>query len=274
MVGYQSVELSLARTAKPPVLTADTTKRPVKSILISQPKPEGKSPYLELAERHRLKIDFRPFIQVDPIEGKDFRKSKVHISEYSAVIFNSRHAIDHFFRICDEMRVKLSPETKFFCDSEAVALYLQKYTQYRKRKVFFGKGNIQSLLDLLLKHKDKESFLFPCSDIRAPEIPDFLTKHNFKFAEAVIYRTVAADLSDLEEIFYDMIVFFSPAGVKSLFVNFPGFKQNFTRIAAFGSSTKNAVLEMGLHLDVEAPVLPDVPSMTLAIERYLREVNK
>ncbi len=259
---------------KTQVLTSEPKKRPVKSILISQPKPEGKSPYLELAERHKLKIDFRPFIQVEPIEGKDFRKSKVNISDYSAVIFNSRHAIDHFFRVCEELRVKLSPDTKFFCDSEAVALYLQKYTQYRKRKVFFGKGQLKSLLDLLLKHKDKESFLFPCSNIRAPEIPDFLQQKGFKFAEAVIYRTVAADLSDLEEIFYDMIVFFSPAGVKSLFTNFPNFQQNETRIAAFGSSTKNAVIETGLRLDVEAPVLPDVPSMTSAIERYLKETGR
>jgi len=257
---------------KPIALTADPSKRPVKSILISQPKPEGKSPYLELAERHHLKIDFRPFIQVDPIDSREFRKSKVHIEEFSAVIFNSRHAIDHFFRISEELRVKHSADLKFFCDSEAVALYLQKYTQYRKRKVFFGKGNLQSLLDLLLKHKDKESFLFPCSDIRAPEIPEFLTKKGFKYAEAVIYRTVAAAPSALKEIFYDMIVFFSPAGVKSLFINFPEFKQNFTRIAAFGSSTKNAVLECELRLDVEAP-LPDLPSMTAAIERYLREVN-
>lgn len=264
----------MVRPAKPPVSPTDPTKRPVKSILISQPKPEGRSPYLDLAERFKIKIDFRPFIQVDPIDARDFRKTKVHITEYSAVIFNSRHAIDHFFRVCEDLRIKLSPETKFFCDSEAVALYLQKYTQYRKRKVFFGKGQLQSLLDLLLKHKDKESFLFPCSDIRAPEIPDFLVKHKFKYAEAVIYRTVAADLSDLEDIFYDMIVFFSPAGVKSLFTNFPKFQQNNTRIAAFGSSTKSAVIETGLRLDVEAPVLPDVPSMTSAIERYLREVNK
>ncbi len=267
------VKQDSVRKAKPNVLTADPTKRPVKSILISQPKPEGKSPYLDLAERFKIKIDFRPFIQVDAIEGKEFRKSKVHIEEFSAVIFNSRHAIDHFFRMCEELRIKTNPETKFFCDSETVALYLQKYTQYRKRKVFFGKGQLQSLLDLLQKHRDKESFLFPCSDIRAPEIPDFLAKQGFKYAEAVIYRTVAADLSDLEDIFYDMIVFFSPAGVKSLFINFPNFKQNFTRIAAFGSSTKAAVLETGLRLDVEAPVLPDIPSMTTAIERYLREVN-
>ncbi len=264
----------LVRKVKAPISAEDPTKRPVKSILISQPKPEGKSPYLDLAERYRIKVDFRPFIQVEPIEGKDFRKSKVNIAEFSAVVFNSRHAIDHFFRVCEELRIKLSPETKFFCDSEAVALYLQKYTQYRKRKVFFGKGQLKSLLDLLLKHKEKESFLFPCSDIRAPEIPEFLAAKGFKYAEAVIYRTVAADLSDLEDIFYDMIVFFSPAGVRSLFINFPNFKQNNTRIAAFGNTTRSAVLEAGLRLDVEAPVLPDLPSMTSAIERYLRDVNK
>lgn len=251
-----------------------TQNRPVESILISQPKPEGRSPYLDLGEKYDIDVDFRPFIHVEPVEGKDFRKSKINIAEHSAVIFTSRNAIDHFFRVCEELRIKMSGETKYFCSSETIALYLQKYIQYRKRKVFFGKGRAKGLMDVLTKHKANERFLFPCSDIRKQLFPDFLNDNKFEWSEAVIYKTVASDLSDLENIFYDMIVFFSPSGVKSLFINFPDFEQKETRIAAFGPTTKKAIEEAKLRLDIEAPKLPEIKSMTMAIEHYIKSANK
>ncbi len=257
------------------MVNADTKKDlKVKSILISQPKPEnGKSPYFDLAEKYNLKIDFRQFIQVDGVPGKEFRKQRININDFTAVIFTSRSAIDHFFRVCDELRIKMSQETKYFCVSEAIAVYLQKYTQYRKRKVFFGNGSMKGMQDILKKHKSNEKFLLPCSDVRKPDLPEFLEKNKFDFQEGCFYRTVASDLSDLENIFYDMIVFFSPSGVQSLFQNFPAFKQNNTRIAAFGPATSKAIVDAGLRLDVKAPI-PQAPSMTMAIERYLKEVNK
>ncbi|MCH8331740.1 MAG: uroporphyrinogen-III synthase [Bacteroidetes bacterium] len=246
----------------------------VRSILISQPKPEGdKSPYFNLAKKYRVKIDFRPFIFVEGIPSKEFRKSRVNIQEHTAVILTSRNAIDHFFRTCDELRIKMSQETKFLCISEAVALYLQKYTMYRKRKVFFGDGTSKGLTDILMKYKNGEKLLFPCSDIHKKDIPDFLVENGFDFSEAVIYKTVLSDLSDLKEINYDMIVFFSPSGVKSLFHNFPKFKQSTTRIAAFGPTTSQAVLDANLRLDVRAPI-PQALSMTMALERYLKKNNK
>ena len=246
----------------------------VKSILISQPKPETeKSPYFDLAKKYNLKIDFRPFIQVEGISAKDFRKARITPTDFNAVIFTSRNSIDHFFRICDELRIKMSQDTKYFCVSEAIALYLQKYTQYRKRKVFFGSGDIKDLFKLILKHKEGSKFLLPCSDIHKKDLPAFLKKNKLDYAEAIIYKTVASDLSDLEEIFYDMIVFFSPSGIQSLFHNFPDFKQNNTRIAAFGPATSKAVVDAGLKLDLRAPI-PGAPSMTMAIEKYLNKHNK
>lgn len=248
------------------------TLRRIDSILISQPKPE-RSPYFDLADKHKIKIDFRKFIQVDPVPGKDFRKSKINIPDYSALILNSRNAIDHFFRICDELRIKVSQETKFFCSSEAIALYLQKYTQYRKRKVFFSSNKDTGLYDLLKKHKNNEKFLWPCSDPHTDEIPDFLNEHGFDWDMAVMYKTVSSDLSDLENIFYDAIIFFSPLGVTSLFENFPKFKQNNTRIGAFGKNTAQSIIDAGLRLDIEAPTA-EAPSMVQAIENYLAKSNK
>ncbi len=251
----------------PDTKTAMSTK--IKSILISQPKPEsGKSPYYDLGEKYGIKIEFRQFIQVEGVSRKDIQKQRVKPSDYSAVIFTSRNAIDHFFRICDEMKVKMSQDTKYFCISEAIALYLQKYIQYRKRKVIFGDGKIKALQALLLKHKKNEKFLLPCSDIRRADLPEFMEENEFDFRETCFYKTVASDLSDLKDVNYDMIVFFSPAGVKSLFKNFPDFEQNETRIAAFGLTTERAVVEAGLRLDVKAPI-PKAPSMTKAIELYL-----
>lgn len=245
----------------------------VRSVLISQPKPEtDKSPYFDLAQKFNLKLEFRPFIQVDVIDSREFRKQRIDLNEFTAVIFTSRNAIDHYFHICEEMRVKVSQEMKYFCVSEAIALYLQKYVQYRKRKVFFGDGAMKTIMTYLNKHKDNEKFLLPCSDIRKADLPEFLKKNKFDYTEAIFYHTVASDLSDLKELTFDMIVFFSPVGVKSLFHNFPNFKQENTRIAAFGPATCKAVVDAGLRLDVKAPV-PQAPSMSMAIERYLKELN-
>ena len=226
----------------------------VKSILVTQPKPESeKSPYYDLAKKHNLKIDFRPFIHVEGIAAKDFRKDRINIADHTAVILTSRHAADHFFRICNEMRITNMEELKYF----------------RKRKIFSGKQNINDLLEVLKKHK-KERFLLPCSDIAKEEIADALNAHGIMFTKSTIYRTVCSDLSDLADVKYDMLVFFSPAGVTSLFKNFHDFKQNTTLIAAFGSQTSQAVVEANLRLDIQAPV-PEAPSMTMSIENYLKK---
>lgn len=250
-----------------------TDKLKVKSILVSQPKPEAdKNPYQELAQRCNVRIDFRPFIHVEGVEAKDFRKDKVNIAEHTAVILTSRNAVDHFFRICAEMRVTVPDTLKYFCISESTAYYLQKYVVYRKRKIFHGKQTFADLTDVIKKHKD-EKFLLPCSDIHKDEISDMLDKMKIKYTKAVIYHTVCSDLSDLADVNYDILVFFSPAGIKSLFQNFPKFKQNNTRIAAFGPTTAKAVLDAGLKLNIHAPS-PKAPSMTMALEQYIKEVNK
>ncbi|GAA4831645.1 uroporphyrinogen-III synthase [Algivirga pacifica] len=247
-------------------------KRAVKSILVSQPEPANQnSPYHMLAKKYDIKVDFRPFIEVQAVDVKDFRRQKVDVLKHTAVIFTSRNAIDHFFRICKEMKVDVPADMKYFCISDQTANYLQKYIVVRKRKVFTGLKTAKDLLEIIKKHK-KESFLFPCSDIRKDDIPSFMEENKLNFTEAIIYRTVASDLSDLKDIYYDMIAFFSPSGIKSLFHNFPDFKQNNTRIAAFGPTTAQAVRDHGLHLDVEAP-LPNAPSMTGAIELYMKENN-
>lgn len=245
----------------------------IRTILVSQPKPEGnKSPYFDLAEKYGLKIDFRSFIQVEGINAQEFRSQKVDLSKHSAIILTSKTAIDHFFRIAEEMRYEVPDSTKYFCISEAVAYYLQKYVPYRKRKIFFGKQTITDLVDVLKKHK-KEKFLLPCTDILRDKIPLTLEEHELDFTKAVLYRTVAADLSDLEDVYYDMLVFYSPGGIESLLKNFPDFKQNNTLIAAFGPTTANAVVKNKLRLDLHAPQ-PNAPSMTGAIEQYVKENNK
>ena len=251
-------------------LTNGKLKR-VESILISQPKPQ-RSPYFDLAEKYNIKIDFRKFIQVEPVTFKEFRKYRLSPIDFSAIIFTSRNSIVHFFRICEEMRIKMPQETKYFCLSEAIALYLQKFIVYRKRKVFFGKRTILDLKDSFLKHKKNEKFLLPCSNLGATEVVNFLTEHEIDFNEVMLYQTVASDLSDLSDITYDMLVFFSPLGIKSLYENFPAFTQNETRIAAYGKSTCRAVTEKKLEINVKAP-MPDVPSMTRAIENYLVKSN-
>ncbi len=240
----------------------------IKSILVSQPKPATpKSPYFDLAEKYKIKIDFRPFIQVDAITAQEFRQSRINLLEHSAVIFTSRNAVDHFFRMAQEMRANIPESMKYFCVSESTAYYLQKYVVYRKRKIFHGKQKFEDLLDVIKKHK-QEKFLFPCSDIHDDRVTEKLEALNVKFSKAILYRTVVSDLSDLENVYYDMLVFFSPSGIESLFKNFPDFKQNETKIAAFGPTTEKAVLDAGLRLDVYAP-LPKAPSMSMAIEQYI-----
>lgn len=247
------------------------THKKVKTILVSQPKPE-RSPYYELEKKYDLQIDWRPFITVEGVTGKDFRKSKVKLEEFSSIVFTSKNAIDHFFRICDELRVRMSQETKYFCLSEAIANYLQKFIVYRKRKVFVGKKTIQDLAPYLKKHKVKEKFLLPCSNLGAKDVSSFLEENGFEWQDAMMYQTVSSDLSDLKDVFYDVLVFFSPLGIKSLYDNFPDFKQNETRIAVFGNSTGLAVEEMGLTINIKAPA-PGMPSMTMALENYLQKSN-
>ena len=244
----------------------------VKSILVSQPEPsDPNSPYHKLAEKYNLKIDFRKFIDIDPVDIKEFRKQKVNILDHTAVIFKSRNAIDHFFRLAQESKIEIPTDMKYFCISETTANYLQKYIVIRKRKIFTGERTAQDLLAVIKKHKD-EKFIFPCSNIRTEHIPDFLNENDYKWSEATIYRTVAADLSDLDDVTYDIIAFFSPSGIESLLQNFPQFKQNDTRIAAFGPTTSKAVKDAGLILDIQAP-LPNAPSMTGALEVYIKEAN-
>jgi uroporphyrinogen-III synthase len=245
----------------------------VKTILVSQPKPEGeKSPYYDLAEKYKLKIDFRPFIHVEGIGAQEFRQQKVNIAEHTAIILTSKTAVDHFFRIAEEMRFEVPDTMKYFCISEAVAYYLQKYVTYRKRKIFFGKQTIEDLVEVMRKHKS-EKFLLPCTDILRDKIPITLEENKMVFTKAVLYRTVASDLSDLEDVKYDMLVFFSPGGIESLLKNFPDFKQNGTLIAAFGPTTANAVVKNNLRLDIHAPQ-PNAPSMTGAIELYVKDQLK
>jgi len=243
----------------------------VKTILISQPKPE-RSPYFNLAEKYNIKIDWRSFIHVEPVDAKEFRRSKIKPLEYNCVILNSKTAIDHFFRMATELRIKMSADTKYFCLSEAIANYLQKFIVYRKRKVFVGKRKIDDLKTYLNKHKTEE-FLIPCSNLGSTAVTNYLDEQNYAYKEAVMYKTVASDLSDLSDITYDVLVFFSPLGIHSLYENFPQFKQNETRIAVYGAKTSNAVIEKGLTINIKAPEV-DVPSMTMAIEKYLKVSNK
>jgi uroporphyrinogen-III synthase len=242
----------------------------VKSILVSQPEPStAKSPYFELADKNSLKIDFRPFIQIEGVPAKEFRQTRIQLLEHTAVIFTSRTAIDHFFRIAQELRLTVPDSMKYFCISEATAFYLQKYIVYRKRKIFYANGRFTDLVSVMKKHKD-EKFLVPLSDIHKQDIPMLLEKEGYTYTKAILYRTVSANLSDLSEIKYDVLVFFSPSGIKSLYQNFPGFEQNSTRIACFGPATAKAVQDAGLRLDIQAPTA-QAPSMTMALEQYIKK---
>lgn len=245
----------------------------VKTILVSQPEPQTEnSPYFDLAEKNKVRVDFRPFIHVEGEDVSEVRKQKINPADYTAVILTSRNAVDHYFRIAEEMRFTVPNEMKYFCTSEAIAYYLQKYVVYRKRKIYFGNNTFQDLVPLMKKHK-QEKFLLPSSDVLKPEIPKLLKEAKINYTRGVFYNTVSSDLSDLEDVYYDILVFFSPSGIKSLMENFPDFKQGDTRIAAFGSSTHKAVEDADLRLDIKAPT-PKAPSMTMALEQYIKEENK
>jgi uroporphyrinogen-III synthase len=252
-------------------------KNAVKRILITQPKPESiKSPYFELAAKHNVEMEFMPFIQLEAIPSKDFRKQKIDIAGYSAVILTSKNAIDHFFRICEEMKVVVSPDTKYFCISESVALYLQKFILYRKRKVFFSPdGTNKGIFDTINKHKENEKFIYPCSENQQDnEIVGWLKNHQCEFVNPYMYRTISCDIKSRISVHeFDVICFFTPSGVKSLLENFPGFTQNGTFIGAFGSNTSKAIEEAGLCLQIKAPD-PQVPSMVAALEKFLTERKK
>lgn len=246
----------------------------IKKVLVSQPKPASeKSPYYDIAEKYGVKIDFRPFIKVESLSAKEFRQQKISILDHTAVIFTSRHAIDHFFTLCTELRVTIPETMKYFCVTEAVALYIQKYVQYRKRKIFFGAtGKIEDLIPSIVKHKT-EKYLVPMSDVHNDDVKNLLDKNNIQHIEAVMYRTVSNDFTPDEEFDYDMLVFFSPAGVTSLKKNFPDFNQREIKIGTFGSTTAQAVRDAGLRLDLEAPTV-QAPSMTAALDMFIRENNK
>jgi len=246
----------------------------VKNILVSQPQPIDfeKSPYGEIARKFNVNITFRKFFKIDGIPARDFRRDKVNLLDYTAVIFTSRNAVDHYFRMCKEMRVDVPETMKYFSISESTAYYLQKYVQFRKRKIFHSKENYANLIELIKKHKT-EKFLLPCSDIHKQEIPIMLEENKIQYKKAIIYRTLASDLSDLDIHSYDLLIFFSPSGIKSLLKNFPDYKQGDTAIGAFGTSTHKAVRDSGLILHVEAPSQA-AASMTTAIDLFLQHEAK
>lgn len=246
----------------------------VKNILVSQPQPADlvKSPFGDLCSRFNVKIDFHKFIKIEGISAQDFRRSKGTFNGHTAIILTSRHAVDHFFRMAEEMRFEIPDSLKYFCISESTAYYLQKYVQYRKRKIFYGKQNFADLMEVIRKHR-AEKFLVPSSDIHKQTMFQLLDKDKISYSNAVIYRTVASNLSKIEIDKYDMIIFYSPAGIKSLQSNFPEYSQGDKLIAAFGPTTANAVKEAGLKLNIGAPT-QTAPSMTMAIEEFLVQEAK
>lgn len=253
---------------------AEKKELKVNSILITQPRPETeKSPYFDLARKYEIKLDFHPFIRVEGLSGKEFRKQRIDIAEYTAIVFTSRYAVDHFFRICEELKVKVSQDMKYFCITEAVALYLQKFILYRKRKVFFSAdGSNQGLMDVIGKHKN-EKYILPITDSGKNDIAQYLIKHNIKYTEGTLYRMVSNDIGEVMQASYDVIVFFSPFSVQTLFDHDPAFKQNGTMIGAFGPTTSKAVEDSGLRLDIKAPA-PNAPSMVSALDMFLSANKK
>ena len=261
----------------PPLPVIEVSNHPkgrVKNILVSQPKPENdKNPYIELARKHSLFVDFRQFIKVEGVSAIDFRTQRVDILMHQAVILTSKQSVDHYFRVCNEMRITVPETMKYFCINEQTAYYLQKYIQYRKRKIFFGHGTILDLVDVIRKNRE-EKFLLPVSDVHKEQIVDFLDELHITYTKGVFYRTVSADLSDIKNLNeYDVLVFFTPAGIRSLKQNFPGFKQGNTRIAAFGHTSAQCVKQLGYRLDIFAPN-PQNPSMSGALDTYIKEANK
>lgn len=245
----------------------------VKTILVSQPEPKVEnSPYFELEQKFKVKIDFRPFIHVEGVPAKEIRHQKIDLNNFTAIILTSKNSVDHFFRVAEEMRFKVPETLKYFCQSEAVAYYLQKYVVYRKRKIYVGQKEFAELSPLIKKYKD-EKFLLPSSDQLNLEVPTILNELKVDWVPGTFYRTVMSDLSDLANVKYDVLAFFSPTGIKSLFMNFPDFSQDNTRIAVFGSTTQKEALDNNLRVDIMAPS-PESPSMTMALEKYIQKVNK
>jgi uroporphyrinogen-III synthase len=245
----------------------------VKTILISQPEPKvDNSPYADLENKLKVKIDFIPFIHVEGVDPKEVRQQKIDLKNFSAIIMTSRNAVDNFFRIAEEMRYEIPDTLKYFCQSEAVAFYLQKYVVYRKRKIYVAQRTFEDLLDIMKKHKS-EKYLLPSSDVLKPIIPKQLDKLGIDWTRAIFYKTVTSDLSHLKDVYYDILVFFSPSGIKSLFENFPDFEQNSTKIAVFGNTTVKAAKEKGLKVNIKVPT-PETPSMTMALEKYIKTQNK
>lgn len=273
-VGVKTKKQLVAVAPQPVIEVSNYPKHKVKTILISQPKPENdKNPYYELSKKYNLIETFRQFIKIEGIPVKDFRSQRIDILEHKAVILTSRMAVDHYFRMCNEMRVTVPESMKYFCINEATAYYLQKYIQYRKRKIFFGHQTIQDLVDVIRKNRE-EKFLLPAADVHKEQICEFLDAINIKYTKAVLYRTVSADLSDIKNLNdYDVLAFFTPAGINSLKQNFPNFKQGNTRIACFGAAAANTLKKHGYRLDIYAPN-PKNPSMSGALDEYIKEANK
>ena len=243
----------------------------IKKLLVSQPKPASeKSPYFDIAKKYGMEIDFRPFIKVEPLTAKEFRQQRISILDYSAVIFTARTAIDHFFQLCEDLRVAIPETMKYFCMTEAIAVYLQKYIVYRKRKVFFSQtGKMEDLVTVIAKHA-KEKYFMPVSDVHKDDLMLLLGAKKIQYTKAIMYRTVSNDFSKDEKFDYDMLVFFSPSGITSLLKNFPNFNQENIKIGCFGPSTAKAAIDAGLRLDIKAPTL-EAPSMTAALEQYLKK---
>ncbi len=245
----------------------------VKSILVSQPEPKVEnSPYFDIQQKYKVKIDFRPFIHVEGVNAKEVRQQKIDLNNYTSIILTSKNSVDHYFRVAEEMRFKVPETMKYFCQSEAIAYYLQKYVVYRKRKIYVGQKDFVDLSPLIKKFKD-DKFLLPASDKLNDDVPQTLNDLGVNWTQGIFFRTAMSDLSDLADVKYDVLCFFSPTGINSLFKNFPDIDQDNTRIGVFGSTTKKEAELFGLRVDIMAPT-PEAPSMTMAIDQYLAKVNK
>lgn len=244
----------------------------IKSILVSQPAPGESSPYLDIAKKEKIKIDFRPFIHIEGVDSKDLRTQKIDLSQFTGIIFTSKNAIDHYFRLAEEVRFAVPDSMRYICQSEAIANYLQKHIVYRKRKISFGEKAFADLAPLFKKYPS-EKYLLPSSDILSADIPPVLEKANIDWTRAIMYKTVCSDLSDIAIKDYDMLIFFSPQGIKSLQMNFKNYKQGETKIGVFGANTQKIAEEAGFRIDVMAPT-KETPSMTMALEKYIKILNK
>tara|TARA_Y100000589_G_C27117605_1_gene614959 strand:- start:295 stop:1059 length:765 start_codon:yes stop_codon:yes gene_type:complete len=247
-------------------------KKKVKTILITQPKPEGKSPYVSLEKKYKVKIDFRPFMHLEEISAMEFKEQRISILNHDSVIFTSKKAMDHYFGMMEKLRLRVPDFTKYFCVSEAIAHYLQNYITFRKRKIFTGEQTLASLIPIMQKHKESK-FLYPCSDLLKNKVNVLLEESGLQYTKAQMYKVACSDLCDLSDVKYDVLVFFSPTGIKSLLENFPDFKQEETRLAIFGPTTLKSVEEHGLRADISAPN-KKAPSMLMALDQYIKEANK